>query len=104
MPIPSPASLSLSRTFTLRRRRLQFRLRFLFAAILAAACVAWWFRPGIVKPKFELERYSRNSDAGYERVEAHVRLTNAGPDSIRVDRSWSWIAKDTIVSLAIHDH
>jgi hypothetical protein len=46
-----------------RRLWLQFSLRFLFAAILAAACVAWWFRPGIVKPEFSLERCSRKIDA-----------------------------------------
>jgi hypothetical protein len=72
-----------------RRRWLQFSLRFLFAAIIMAACVAWWFRPGVVKPAFVLERFSRQKDgySGKERIEARIRLTNAGLDSIWLDDS-----------------
>lgn len=67
-----------------RRRWLQFSLRFLFAAILAAACVAWWFRPGVVRPKFSLADFARDTNAytGEEHVLARIRLTNAGWDSI----------------------
>jgi len=77
----------------LGRRWLQFSLRFLFVAMLAFACVAWCFRPGIVKPEFALERFSRDNDAhsGKEHVGAHFRLTNAGPDSIWLDESrYDW--------------
>ncbi|HEY2411293.1 MAG TPA: hypothetical protein VGI40_03575 [Pirellulaceae bacterium] len=68
----------------LRRRWLQFSLRFLFAATLAAAAVAWWFRPGVVKPEFSSERFSQEIDAGSGKREAvaHIRLANSGPDSI----------------------
>jgi hypothetical protein len=77
----------------LPRRWLQFSLRFLFAAMLTSACVAWCFRPGIAKPEFALERFSRDNDAssGTENVGAHFRLTNAGPDSIWLDESrYDW--------------
>ena len=71
------------------RRWLQFSLRFLFATMLASACFAWWFRPGVVKPEFSLERFSREKDGHSSKVhiEAHFRLTNAGPDSILLDES-----------------
>src|SRR4051812_14473782 len=77
----------------LRRRWLQFSLRLLFAAVLATACVAWWFRAGVVKPEFTLEKFARTSDAdsGKEFIEAHFRLSNAGPDSICFDNSrYTW--------------
>ena len=63
-----------------RRRWLQFSLRFLFAATLAASCIAWWFRTGVVKPEFRLERFSREIDARSDKniYYAHIRLTNAG--------------------------
>ena len=77
----------------LRRRWLQFSLRLLFAAVLLSACAAWWFRPGVVKPEFTLEQFARASDthSGKEYVEAHFRLSNAGPDSICLDHSrYTW--------------
>jgi hypothetical protein len=68
----------------LRRRWLQFSLRFLFAAMLLAAAVAWWFRPGVVKPEFSLERFSCMIDEtrGKKQFNAHIRVTNTGRDSI----------------------
>jgi len=85
-----------------RRRWLQFSLRFLFAALLAAACVAWWFRPGIVKPEFSLERFSRDIDeySGKEIVRAFFRVTNAGPDSIRLNHEsdYHWTTERKIRS------
>ena len=72
-----------------RRRWLQFSLRFLFAALLASACLAWWFRPGIVKPEFSVEAFSPDDGApvGTERMAARIRLTNVGPDSVWLDES-----------------
>lgn len=71
------------------RCRLQFSLSALFSVALLTACVAWWFRPGVVKPEFSLEKFARASAAhsGKDYVEAHFRLSNAGPDSICFDHS-----------------
>ena len=76
----------------LRRRRLQFSLSALFAVVLLSACAAWWFRPGVVKPEFTLDKFARADELsvkehGKEYFLAHVRLLNAGPDSIRLDPS-----------------
>ena len=67
-----------------RRQWLQFSLRFLFAATLLAASVAWWFRPGVVNPEFHLERFSQEIEAqsGKRQAVVHIRLANSGPDSI----------------------
>jgi hypothetical protein len=77
----------------LRRRWVQFNLRFLFAALLATACVTWWFRPGVVKPEFVLERFSLKNDAdsGKDYLDLYFRMTNAGPDSIWLEESkYDW--------------
>jgi len=79
------------------RRWLQFSLRFLLATMFVAACVAWWFRPGIVKPDFSLDRVVPaviDTDVS-EVAFAHVRLTNVGPDSIWLDPSaFHWNTDD----------
>ena len=67
----------------LRRRRLQFSLSALFAVLLVAACVAWWFRPAVVKVKFDLDHVTRER----YHLAADLRLTNAGPDPIWVYQS-----------------
>jgi len=74
-----------------RRRWLQFSLRFLFAATIAAAVVAWCFRPGVVKPEFSLERISQeiNNKSGKKCFYAQIRLTNSGPDSIWLKDDYS---------------
>jgi hypothetical protein len=83
------------------RRWLQFSLRFLLAAMLASACAAWWFRPGIVKPEFSLDRLvpGINDINRNEVVFAHVRLRNVGPDSIWLDPSaflWNTDEKEIV--------
>lgn len=70
----------------LARSRMQFGLRFIFAAVLVAACVAWWFRPGIVKPEFSVEQFFGEFEGPVRiwRVHARVRIANAGPESFWV--------------------
>lgn len=78
----------------LRRRWPQFGLQSLLAVLFAAAIVAWHFRPGTVKPVFALEGFERETNAysGEEYVVAHIRLTNAGWDSI-------WLRSDAEFSV-----
>jgi hypothetical protein len=70
-----------------RRRWLQFSLRFLLAIMLASACFAWCFRPGVVRPEFSLDRLFPAIDDGNKVVIVHFRVRNAGPDSIWLDPS-----------------
>jgi hypothetical protein len=83
----------------LRRRWLQFSLRSLFAALLVTACVTWWFRPGVVKPEFVLERFSLKNDAdsGKDYVLVYFHVTNVGSDSIWLDESkYCWMIEGKV--------
>lgn len=82
-----------------RRRWTQFSLRFLFVATLLAASIAWWFRSGVVKPEFQLERFSHETVkfSGKRLYFAHIRLVNAGPDSI-------WLNDDSVFQYKVNEN
>src|SRR5437868_473985 len=73
------------------RRWLQFSLRFLIAMMVAAALVAWRYRPGVIRPQFSFDGFEQATDSRANPiVVARVRLTNEGPDPIFIDGQYRY--------------